>query len=337
MNLVKKITLITLTAILLSSVSMFGDETSDVFRGPDVNAIYDRIRNAGLNHDLEESIVTFTNEGMTLVCTLTVPKVNKKCPIVITLNGFVGGRDEEPIPETDETVYTRLCKVLAGHGIASLRVDFRGYGESDGTFDMIGFTTQQSDILAAVEFICRRLKRKVDKERIGILGFSQGGLVAAITAAEEERVGSICLWSPPSSPPICYEGLLTKEGVKQGLTLAEGESMDFGLYIDGVYLHWDVTLGHRFFADLFGVDPLAEVQKYKNPMMLVSGLQDNIVWPQPQASAVFLKYHDGYEKLVVIDADHEFDYWDGPVAEKLTDAIYWSTAWFIKTLKYEKK
>jgi pimeloyl-ACP methyl ester carboxylesterase len=332
----KKSGIIISMLLLVTLLGASGDELSQTFDGPDVDTIYANIRHAGLHYDMEESIMTFTNEGMQLVCTLTIPKAGKSCPVVITLNGFVGGRDEEPIPGTDETVYTRLCRILAGHGIASLRVDFRGYGDSDGTFDMISFSTQRSDILAAVEFITHRLKRKVDAEKIGILGFSQGGLVATITAAKDERVDSICLWSPPSYPPICYEGLLTKDGIKQGMALKEGESVSLGLYLDGVYLGWDVTLGAGFFRDLFSVNPLVELRTYKNPMMVISGLKDNIVWPQPAASAVFLKYHDGYERLVQIDADHEFDYWDGPVAEKMTDAIYWSVAWFIKTLRYLK-
>lgn len=67
--------------------------------------------------------------------------------------------------------------------------------------------------------------------------------------------------------------------------------------------------------------------------MVVSGLKDNIVWPQPHQSQIYLNNHNGPHQLAVIDADHEFDYWDDPEAEKLIDAIFWSTAWFIETLK----
>lgn len=334
MNHLKKGVIATLVffVLYLFVMAVPGNQENKKGRNLNVDDTYNEIRNAPLPYDYEEQVVEFYNEGMRLEGTLMVPKISKKCPIVITLNGFVGDRHEEPIPDANETVYQRLCKVLAGHGIASLRLDCRGYGASDGEFSMVRFTSQVSDVRAAVEFIGRKLRRVVDFKSIGLLGFSQGGLVSAVSASMEERVDSVVLWSPPATPPICYEGLLTKNGVKQGLALAEGESISLGLYLDDIYLGWDVTLGRGFFQDLFLVNPVAAIRDYKNPLMVISGLQDNIVWPQPQQSQVFLDNHEGPEKLVEIDADHEFDYWDGPVAEKLTDAIYWSTAWFILTL-----
>ncbi len=334
MSLIKKAVIFTFLIFSLCAIGpgAAGEKESRKGRDLHVEDTYNEIRNAPLMYDLEERIIEFTNEGMRLEGTLTVPKTSKRCPIVITLNGFVGNRDEEPIPDANETVYQRLCRVLAGHGIASLRLDCRGYGASDGEFSMVTFSTQVSDVLAAIEFIGRKLRRSVDFKSIGILGFSQGGLVASVSASREDRVDSVVLWSPPASPPIAYEGLLTKQGVKDGLALAEGETITLGLYLDDVYLQWDVTLGRGFFQDLFLVDPVAAIRDYKNPLMVVSGKQDNIVWPQPHQSRIFLDNHDGTEKLVEIDADHEFDYWDGPAAEKLTDAIYWSVAWFILTL-----
>jgi pimeloyl-ACP methyl ester carboxylesterase len=298
-----------------------------------VDDIYNTIRHAPLKYTYEENIVSFVNEGMRLEGTLAVPKVEERCPVIITINGFVGNRDEEFIPDADETVFQRLSKVLAGHGIASLRLDCRGYGASEGEFSMVRFSSQVSDVLAAVEFIEKHLRRRVDSKLIGILGFSQGGLVAAVSASREPQIDSIVLWSPPAHPPICYEGLLTKAGILQGLALQEGETIDLGLYLDGVYLGWDVTLGPGFFHDLFMMDPVAAIREYEGPMMIVCGLKDNIVWPQPHQSRIFLNNHRGLHQTAVIDADHEFDYWDGPVAEKLTDAIYWSTAWFIETLE----
>ena len=310
------------------------DEVMGIKSGDlNVEGLYNRIRYAPLVYDKEESIVSFSNQGMRLEATLTVPKNKQRSPIVITINGFVGNRDEEPIPGAGETVYERLCKVLAGHGIASLRVDCRGYGNSDGTFDMVSFSSQVSDIKAAIDFIFTGLRYRVNSQSIGILGFSQGGLVAAVTGSRHKQVDSLVLWSPPAHPPICYEGLLTKAGIKQGLALTEGQNITLGLYLDGVYLGWDVTLGRQFFQDLFMINPSIAIRDYKKALMVISGLKDEIVWPQPHQSQLFLDNHEGLELLVAIDADHEFDYWDGPAAEKLTDAIYWSTAWFIKTLK----
>jgi hypothetical protein len=129
-----------------------------------------------------------------------------------------------------------------------------------------------------------------------------------------------------------HEGLLTKEGIKQGLALPEGETITIPVCVDG-FFYWDVTLGRAFFDGLFQIGPLMEIRRFEKPYMYISGIKTPIVWPQPHTGDTFLKYHEGEEKQVVLNADHAFDFWDGPVPERLDDAIYWSTAWFIATLK----
>jgi dienelactone hydrolase len=323
-----KKTLMIVTSLLVFVFSLSANAQNS---GPSVEEIYDSIRASGPQYDWEETIVTFTNEGMTLVCSLTIPGTSHLPPIVITLNGFLGTRDEAPVAGTDEGILKRNARRLAEQGIASLRVDFRGSGDSDGSYWMTTFSTQVSDVLAALDYIENNLKHLVNTKSIGILGFSQGGLVGSTTAAKDKRVDSLVLWSPATTAPHAYEGLITKQGIKAGLALPDGGWDSFPLYLDGIYLGLDAPLGKGFFQDLFNIDPLAEITKYKNPLMAIVGSNDIIVWPQPAKGQMYLNYHDGFEQLVTLDADHAFDYWAG--TEKLDDAIFWGAAWFIKTLK----
>lgn|GEM_PF-137530 len=300
---------------------------------PSVEEIYSKIRNteASKYYQWDESIVTFMNEGMTVVCSLTIPRTGDLRPIIITLNGFAGDRNDWVIAGTDEPYFKRVARRLAEQGFASLRIDFRGSGDSDGEYQMTTFSTQISDVLAAVDYISHNLRQQVNTQAIGIIGFSQGGLVGSATASRDKRVDSLVLWSPVTSPAHCFTGLLTDQGIKRGLALPDGGSDIFGLYINGQYLNWDVPLGKVFFQDIFNIDPLVEITKYKNPMMLVVGQSDPIIWPQPANGKLYLKYHSGNEKLIELDADHDFNSWEGP--NKIDDAAYWSIAWFIKTLK----
>jgi pimeloyl-ACP methyl ester carboxylesterase len=325
------VTVFVLVLVCSLTLSAKGDKQGNNYAGPSVEEIYENILYSGPLYEWEENIVTFTNEGMTLVCSLVIPKAQKSCPIIITLNGFLGDRNDIVVPGTDEPCWKRLSRIMAEQGFASLRVDFRGSGESDGDYSMSSFSTQISDTMAALDYITRRLKHQVNSQSIGIFGFSQGGLVASTAAARDKRVDSVVLWSSPSHPPHCYEELLLREGVKQGLALPDGGTITLGLYLNGQYLNWDVTLGKGFFEDLFNINPLAEMRKYKGPLMIVAGQNDIIVWPQPLSSQSYLKYHNGCEKLVVLDAGHSFAM-EGP--EKLDNAIYWTTAWYIKTLKH---
>lgn len=303
------------------------------FKGGKVDEIYERIRHGEPVYNWEERIVTFDNEGMTLVSTLVLPMTRGKRPVVLILNGFGGDRKEAILPGTNEYLWERLSRILAEQGLSSLRIDFRGSGDSDGEYDMTTFSTQISDALAAIKYIRLSLRWLVDWKNVGILGFSQGGLVAASTAARDNRVDSVVLWSPLSSPPIVYEGLLGKEGLRQGLALPEGGSATFPIYVNDQYVNWDVPLGKGFFDDLYRVDPVAEVHKnYTGPLLVVCGSQDPLIWPQPWMSNLYLLHHEGFEKLVVLDGDHAFNWWEEPEPVKLHDAIYWSAAWFLYTL-----
>jgi pimeloyl-ACP methyl ester carboxylesterase len=297
----------------------------------DVDAVYNSIRYSQPKYQTTETVVTFENEGMQMVASLTVPNTPKRVPIVVTLNGFLGTRDEGPIGGSDEGVLKRNARIFAEQGIATLRVDFRGAGDSDGDYTFTSFTRQISDALRAIDYIKNDLKHCVDTNSIGLLGFSQGGLVSCGAGARSGDVDAIVLWSAPAYPPYDYEGLLTRAGVQAGVALADGETILLPLYLDGQPLGFDAPLGSQFFDDLFIVQPTAEIAKFKKPMMYISGLTDPIVWPQPTIGESFLEYHDGPEKLVTIDADHAFNYWDTD-HEKLDDAIFWSLSWFIATL-----
>jgi len=331
MILRKKVLVLVLVFFVFSFISISDVKAKHYYHGFDIETIYQTIKDSNATYDWDEEIVTFENEGMSVVCSLVIPKTYELCPIVVTLNGFAGDRNDMIIPGTDEPFFKRLSRILAENGFASFRIDFRGSGESDGDYTITTFSTQISDTLAAIRYIKRHLRHKVNTKSIGIVGFSQGGLVGSVVASRKKQVDALVLWSPVTCPSHCYEGLLTTKGIKHGLSLPEGGSDVFGLYLNGEYLSWDVPLGRCFFDDLYKIDPLAEIRKYKGVMTVIVGKNDPIVWPQPSKGNLFLKYHDGFEKLIVLNADHDFNFWSG--AEEIDKAIYWSTATFIKAFK----
>ncbi|MDQ1354642.1 MAG: Alpha/beta fold hydrolase, partial [Acidobacteriota bacterium] len=294
----KQIILMVLLVAALSFAFNGEMRAENYHHGQDVDAIYQNIRNSGPVYEWDETILSFENEGMTVVCSLTIPRTPQLVPIVITLNGFTGDRNDLNVPGTDEPFFRRIARIMAEQGIATLRVDFRGSGDSDGEYQITTFSTQISDAIAAVNYIDRNLKHKVKSNSIGILGFSQGGLVGSCTAARDKRVDSLALWSVPAFAPHDYEGLITREGIQAGLALPDGGWDMFGLYVLGQFIY-EVPLGKGFFQDLFKIDPLTELKNCDIPMMYVSGSQDIIVWPQPIIGETFIKYHKGDEKLVV--------------------------------------
>lgn len=90
------------------------------------------------------------------------------------------------------------------------------------------------------------------------------------------------------------------------------------------------TLKGSFVRDLYMVDPVAEITAFKGPLLVIVGLNDTIVSPQPQSGEIYLVYHQGDEALVQLDADHMFDCLAR--LEKVDEAICATVTWLDKTL-----
>jgi pimeloyl-ACP methyl ester carboxylesterase len=274
--------------------------------------------------------LSFQNQGMNIVCTLTTPNIKRSRPIVLILHGYGGERTGFPVEGTGEGYFERFARILAERGYCSLRIDFRGSGESDGGYEVTTFEGQVSDAMAAIDFI-QGLPDPVDPTKIAVVGHSQGGAITSLLSARDKRVDTAVLWGAVSAPAHDYEGLITKDGMKQGLALADGEFIALPLYVDGVDIGLTMSMSKQFFVDLFSVDPLVAIKDYKGPLLYVAGLGDIIVWPQPIVGQNFMNAHEGEELLVSIDMGHNFNHFIGP--GKLDEQIDVTIDFIRNTLK----
>ena len=305
-----------LWATFISGLILLGAAISQTSNPPALKAA---------KYSVSESVINFSNQGQKIVATWAIPKgANAPYPTVLLLNGFTSQRQELPIHDSKETMFMRTARLLAEQGYASLRIDFRGSGESisDFTFADTTFSSQISDARAAIEFLS--LQPEVDHNRIAILGLSQGGMIGAATAAAESRVKSLILWSPVAIPAKTYSDLLGKETIANGLA-SKGQGVLIKTYDSYT------TLKTAFFQELKRFNPITEIARYNRPLLVVVGRRDDIVTPQPQAGWMYLNSHPGQEKLVVLDADHVFDIL-GTGPERLDEGIAWSVNWLEQTL-----
>ncbi|MFO7588692.1 MAG: alpha/beta fold hydrolase [Gemmatimonadota bacterium] len=142
--------------------------------------------------------VTFDSPaaGIELAGTLTLPAGDGPHAAVVLVSGS-GPQDR------DETVFGhRPFLVLADHltrrGIAVLRYDDRGVGESEGDFAAATSRDFASDAAAAVYWLAGR--PEIDPDRIGILGHSEGALVAPMVANGDAPVAFVILLAGPGVP-----------------------------------------------------------------------------------------------------------------------------------------
>lgn len=201
----------------------------------------------------------FTETAVTLdngIAAIVVePAAAGPLPAVLMLHGFASYKDE--VGE----MYKRLAAALAAHGIASLRLDFRGWGDSAG--GMENSTVQGMVEDAAVGYAYLAAQPFVDPAQIGVIGFSLGGRIAIISAAQHpEWYQTMALWSCGGNIPPTFLG----EDV-----LAKAQA-------DGVVevdLGWRmVTLGAGFFESLTLWDMETEFPKYGGSLLVIAGADD---------------------------------------------------------------
>lgn len=246
-----------------------------------------------------EERVELQSAGQTVVGTLATP-AGDPAPVVLLLHGFTGSRDELPIPNTGEGVFSRTARLLAENGYASLRIDFRGSGESvaEMTYEATTFEGQVADALAAVDYL-RSLDR-VDGEDTFVIGWSQGGLIASAVAARAEGLDAVALWQAVGDPEATYGGLLGAETLAAGMAAAPDQTIVATLPWGG-----EVGLNGAFFDGIARFDPMAEIGAYDGPLFVTRGTLDTTV--MPAAADAFIAAHEGSEQLWTAEMDHVFN------------------------------
>lgn len=153
------------------------------------------------DYTIEE--VTFVNEKdkITLGGTLTSPK-SDNFPVVILISG--SGQQDRNSEILGHKPFWVIANYLTKNGIGVLRIDDRGVGQSGG--DPATSTTHDfaTDIEAAVTFI--KTKKGINPKKVGLIGHSEGGMIAPIVASKDKNINFIVLLAAPGIP--CDELLI---------------------------------------------------------------------------------------------------------------------------------
>lgn len=146
-------------------------------------------------HD-EEVLFNSFEKDVQLAGSFTFPKGEGPFTAVILISGSgPQNRNEEFMGHQPFLV---LADYLTRHGMAVLRYDDRGFGESTGSFETATSADFANDVRGAVAYLEQINKIKID--RIGLIGHSEGGLIAPMVAAEDEHVDFIIMMAGPGFP-----------------------------------------------------------------------------------------------------------------------------------------
>lgn len=135
--------------------------------------------------------VTFQNTkaNISLAGTLSLPKKDGNFPVVIMITGSgPQNRDEELMGHKPFLV---IADYLTKNGIAVLRYDDRGIGESTGDFKTATSADFATDVESAVAYL--KTRKEINKNKIGLVGHSEGGMIAPMVAAKSKDINFIVL------------------------------------------------------------------------------------------------------------------------------------------------
>jgi len=138
----------------------------------------------------EEEVVFKNKEAnVSLSGTLTLPRANGKFPVVILISG--SGPQDRDETFANHKPFWILADYLTRKGIAVLRYDDRGFGKSTGNFSNATTKDFSTDVISAVNYL--KSRTDIDLNNIGLIGHSEGGIIAPLAANQTNDVSFIVL------------------------------------------------------------------------------------------------------------------------------------------------
>jgi alpha/beta superfamily hydrolase len=221
-------------------------------------------------------------------------------------------------------IYTQLAKVSCEAGFVSLVFDFRGAGESTGSFDY-GFG-EQRDFKCAIDYLASR--PEVLSKSLFVVGHSLGGAVSLYAARNDSRIKSLVLWSTPKDHDYNVKKFVRRTRGKLGLyAFLILSRLDKLLDISKMFKLevYGINLRPRYVREkLMKLNERRAASKLNGvPLLVVVGDADDIV-DVDEAREVFLSAHEPKSLLIIKGANHVFN---GKEDELIAKTIDWMKKW----------
>jgi uncharacterized protein len=288
-------------------------------------------------------VTVHTKSGLSLTGTLTLPvgAANHHTPAVVTITGSGSQDRDEGIPSLPKyAMYRQIADTLGRRGIAVLRLDDRGMGGSDRGPPSATTVDFADDIRAAVAFL--RTRPEIDPARVGLIGHSEGGIIAPMVAAADSAIAAVVIMAGSVSPG--REILeFQQRFVVDSMAHLLGQERDMAL---ARYAHNtdSVIASMPWFAFFAGYDGRATAARVRAPVLIVHGAKDYQV-PVSEAEKVAaavrsggnrdvtVKIYPATNHLFVDDAGVGFSYEKLPSFSVRSEVLGTIADWLVARLK----
>ena len=274
-----------------------------------------------------EEEVSYDNkvQNVTLAATLTIPQGKGPFPGVVLITG--SGPQDRDESLLGHKPFLILSDYLTRHGIAVLRADDRGTGKSTGVFSTATTADFATDTEAGIAYLKTRVE--IDPHKLGLIGHSEGGVIAPMVAARNSDVAFIVMMAGtgvPGDEILVAQGAAiqiasgkssdeaakgaTKE--REILTLIETEKDETKLEQElkekmkgdvpdamiGAQIKQVTTPWFRYFLTL---DPAVALRKVSCPVLAINGEKDTQVPPKQNLPAIRKALEQGGNKNFEVD------------------------------------
>ena len=233
-------------------------------------------------------------------------KSGERVPMVLLCHGFMGNKDG--------ALENRIANLLSERGIASIRFDFNGHGQSEGRFQDMTVPNEIVDAKKVIDYV----SALPYVSSVAISGHSQGGVVAAMTAGElgSDKIKAVVLLAPAA--------VLRDDAIRGSTMGATYDPFNLGEYVE---LFRGLKLGAEYIRTAFSLPIYETSAKYDGPALIIHGTGDRVV-PYTYGE----RFHQIWpkSKLQIIDrADHGFS--------KEIEQVATSTAEFLSQTLLQSK
>jgi Acetyl esterase (deacetylase) len=236
---------------------------------------------------------------------------DQKVPLVIVCHGYMGNKDENGFfyggvrRGSDGGVHrgsnAGVAERLADLGIATVRMSFPGCGDSGESFEFYNNENMISDAERSYEYVLKNYN--IDLQRIGLLGWSNGGRIGALFADRHPEVKVMVLWAPAAADGAAmWPDIMRSAGQDYAQLYHDAKKNGRARVIlpdkpAGDYLGWE------FFRQNEEAKPLEALKNYKGEALMIVPDCDAVV-----PSWVYNEIIDqtDIKHITITGADHSF-------------------------------
>jgi alpha-beta hydrolase superfamily lysophospholipase len=213
-------------------------------------------------------------DGHLLAATLTRPRAHTGgLPAVITISGSGAQERDEALPGVEGyRPFRQIADTLGRRGIAVLRFDDRGTGESTGDHAAATSRDFARDVQTLVAWL--RTQPDIDPDRIALVGHSEGGLIAPLVAADDPRLAGIALLAGPAYTGARIIAFQQRSAINQTYPSLGAAARDSMLRV--AQLQLDSTARRSpWIAEFLQHDPIPTARRVRDvPVLIMQGETD---------------------------------------------------------------